>query len=96
MNVAEIWETKNSCPIFGAETSSKWTVLRKRMILEENMRIYRRESNEIICEIGRWVEVAQDRHRWLSFILAFYHYRVKISETKWWPDRNYVGDLPGY
>jgi len=37
---------------------------------------------EVICETGRWIELAQDRFQLQAVVLALLSHRVLLSESK--------------
>ena len=37
---------------------------------------------EVICESGRWIELAQGRVQWQAVVLALLNHRVLLSDSK--------------
>jgi hypothetical protein len=37
---------------------------------------------EVICENGRWIELAQGRFQWQAVVLALLSHRVILSDSK--------------
>jgi hypothetical protein len=48
--------------------------------VDENEKVNSRvDFREIVCEDGRWMELAQDRVQWLALVLAVLNSRVLLS-----------------
>jgi hypothetical protein len=56
--------------------------LRKRSkIKSENNIKPKTDLREIGCEVGRWMELAQDRVQWWALVLAMLNLRVLLPES---------------
>ena len=58
---------------FGGETRGKETSERSRRRWEDNIKM---DIQEVRCGGTDWIELAQDRDRWRSFVNAVMNFRV--------------------
>jgi len=55
-------------------------VLNLLVLLPESWLINKMDPREIVCEDGRWMELAQDRVQWQALVLAVLNLLVLLPE----------------
>ena len=72
-HVARIWERRDVCRVLVGEPEGRRSLGRPRRRWEDNIKM---DLQEVGGGCGDWMELAQDRDRWLALLSTVMNFRV--------------------